>query len=126
MNSRPDPFDDDFEAAEYIPTSVGTIHHNPSSESYRMVHDWDDEKTLSERILILIGNASGQSKNTLPPLYKKFDPEALNMLFRPTSSSNRRHGGQLLFRYAGLFVTVEADGTITAETPESHNPPSKQ
>ena len=47
-----------------------------------------------------------------PPLYAVIDPEALNVLFRPTRAGPRDRDATVEFTYRDYTVTVHGDGTI--------------
>ncbi|WP_343217248.1 HalOD1 output domain-containing protein [Halovivax limisalsi] len=48
-----------------------------------------------------------------PPLHDVIDPEALDALFEPTTTSQRARDGSVTFAYCGYEVTVTAAGDIS-------------
>lgn len=47
-----------------------------------------------------------------PPLHQVVDPEALDVLFEPTATTDRSCDGRVTFTYLGYEVTVTDDGEI--------------
>lgn len=59
-----------------------------------------DASTPSEAIVLGVAGLEELDPTTMPPLYERIDPEALDALFRDRSP------GTVTFEYAGYEVTV--------------------
>lgn len=75
-------------------------------------------ETPSRAIVTAVSSALNCDETELEPLNTAVDPDALNSLFRSTSSVNRG-GGSVSFRYAGCEVVVECEGTPSRGEPVS-------
>jgi hypothetical protein len=63
-------------------------------------------RTVSERVIRTVAEATDTDPATLPPLYESVDPDALNELVESMSD------GEISFTYVGREVTVDSDGGV--------------
>jgi len=66
-----------------------------------------DQQLPSERVISSVAEHNGTDPLELPPLYDSIDPDALD------ASIDALENGRIQFRYAGQFVTVESDMTVS-------------
>ena len=67
------------------------------------------EKSVSERVVLEVADATGSDALELPPLYGTVDPDALDALVDGTAN------GGVSFTYARHDVTVTTDGRISLD-----------
>lgn len=104
---------------EEIESDNITLQVNPKTGTYRTVYDWEENESLSTRLLVAIEAITDVSPNELPPLYDYVDPDALDRLFEPRAETARtRAAGNITIPYAGFLVTIHADGVITIRRSE--------
>ncbi|WP_135822395.1 HalOD1 output domain-containing protein [Halostella litorea] len=73
---------------------------------------------LSESVVEAMAKAESVDPMELtPPLYEVIDPDAIDRVFAPTPSNERRRG-HLSFSYNGYVVNVSGDGSVCVEKPE--------
>lgn len=84
-------------------TSEGTTHH--------LVHQWDDETAIGERISVAIAECEGDDSTAPPPIEGSINPEALDELFDTTDDGDPRPGC-VTFSYFGYTVVVHSTGRI--------------
>lgn len=87
--------------------------HEIPTETYRVVHDWSGDRSLSTTVIHAVQRVLNTPAEELPLLYEHVDPDGLDRLFAPVQSDQGRTDGRITFPYAGLRVMIEADGTIT-------------
>lgn len=68
-------------------------------------------RPVSQRVVEAVAAYRGLEPTALDPLYTSIDPDALDALLADRDGGPDR-SVDLSFRYAGLTVTVDADGTI--------------
>lgn len=97
----------------------------PRGQTYRV----DPDQSISEAIIYAVADASGcpplpESEETgrdieesLDPLYRAIDPDALESLFS-SSPAERERDIEVSFSYHDRRITVESSGTIRIEPPE--------
>jgi hypothetical protein len=100
------------EDIEWIESDGPNIRYDPTSETYRTVHNWKDEDSLSTTVIRTIEAVVGVQSTELPPLYDVVDPDALDQLFRPADTEQQRTPDRLTVHYAGFHATIHADGEI--------------
>ena len=102
-------------------------HSNNSSGStdgsdrtiVRTSHDWNDETSLSETVILGVASVIGKQPEAVEPLFTVVDPDALDSLFKPLSSEETRNRGSVRFTFDGCLVTVTATGDVEIEYPAS-------
>jgi hypothetical protein len=93
------------EVRENVASDTGT-------DAYSREFDWNDDRSVSAVVLEAIEAVSGRAPTDLSPLHTAVDVDALNRLFEPRTSDEKRATGTLSFPYAGYHVTVHADGLV--------------
>lgn len=93
--------------------SGGANGHEIPTETYRTVHDWSENRSLSTTVVHAVERVLGTPGAELPPLYEHVDPDGLDSIFASVQSDHVRTEGRITFPYAGLRVMIQADGTIT-------------
>lgn len=96
-----------------IPQPTGIDHDYPD-DAYRTTHDWSGDVPLCTTVLALVADAVGVDPTGLPPLNDAVDPDALDRLFATREDGTERPPGDVSFPFAGVDVSVLADGTVTA------------
>jgi len=81
----------------------GTTHH--------LVHDWDGETPVSERIVAAVAEYEGEERGSLPGLRGSINPAALDALFEPDANGVVR-AGCVTFSYYGYTVVVQSTGQV--------------
>ena len=81
--------------------------------------DWDDELSIGAVVTSAVETVSGRDVTDLPPLHDVVDVDALDKLFRPRRSGERRTNGSVTFQFAGYTVTVYADGLLVVRDAEN-------
>lgn len=71
--------------------------------------------TIVDAVVAAIADELGADPMELDPLHESVDPDALESIFRDTSSATR-DGGTVTFESNGCAVTVGADGTVTVRS----------
>lgn len=71
----------------------------------------DSGSSVAEVIVEKVAEHTGESPETLPPLYNSVDPDAVDKLFQGDRSQDLR----LEFTYYGYSITVESDQTVSIE-----------
>lgn len=67
----------------------------------------------SQTIVKLIADLEGTPPTELsPPLYSAIDPEALDSLFHPPTTTESQTRGHVCFSYLGYEIRVEETGEI--------------
>ena len=79
-------------------------------------HDWTGDYSIAVTIVEALEEAGVDPREENSCLCDVVDPDALDDLFRPTTS--RRARGYATFRFAGHDVAVHADGRV-ALTPRA-------
>ena len=77
-----------------------------------------DSSPPSIQVVMAVADAAGRSQGELPPLHEAIDPEALDRLFAPTVSEERRTRGRVVFEYAGYEIEVDGSGGVTVRPVE--------
>lgn len=70
--------------------------------------------SVSETVVYAVADETGSDPARMPPLYDVIDPQALDRLFRG-SSTRANAGGRVIFTYEDCEVTVFPDGEVTVE-----------
>jgi len=63
-------------------------------------------RTVSERVIRTVAEATDTDPAALPPLYESVDPDALNELVESMSD------GEVSFEHADCEITVDSDGGV--------------
>lgn len=74
--------------------------------------DPTDPDAVVTTIVATVAELGGETAESLPPLDRAVDGEALADLFAPRRSGERRGPGRVDFAYAGCTVTLTADGRV--------------
>lgn len=85
----------------------------PTAEPYTIQYSLDGDDSLCHTIVRAVGVITNDDPETIEPLYKVLDPDALEELvtsFRRTDQGKKN--GSIEFAYNGCLVTVYADGMI--------------
>jgi hypothetical protein len=82
------------------------------TDAYSHEFDWDDDRAVSAVVLEAIEAVSGRDPTDLPPLHTAVEVDALNNLFAPRDTGEKRAAGVLSFPYADYHVAVHADGLV--------------
>lgn len=69
------------------------------------------DRRPSERVVEVVSDAKGVDPDELSPLYNVIDPDALNTLFDPRTTSHQA-AAQVEFSYEGYTVIVTSDGQV--------------
>ena len=81
--------------------------------------------TASEQVIERIAQREGVDPISLSPLYEVIDPDALDSLFSPTSTCDRRSGA-VEFTYCGYNVSVSFDGDVVVGLNDHFETPSRE
>jgi hypothetical protein len=100
------------EDARWIETEKTAVQYNPSTKTYRAVHNWHQGDSLSTTVLMAIDAVVDEQISDLPSLIDDVDPDSLNSIFKPTKNSQRTTG-RITIPFAGFLVTIYADGEVT-------------
>lgn len=129
MTDRTEPPDDEFgHPIDVELDRTDDVHTEMNGqaipiETYRTVHDWSTDRSLSTTVVLAVGRVLGTDLAGLPPLNELVDPDGLDRLFTPDHPDHGRTEGRLTFPYAGLRVTIDADGTITLQLEATEGEP---
>lgn len=74
-------------------------------------NDWRAFETPTAAVTNAVATATNRSETELPPLYETVDSEALGTVLETGNPGTR-----FVFAYAGVRVTLVADGTIAIDT----------
>ncbi|MGQ4554884.1 HalOD1 output domain-containing protein [Halobellus sp. GM3] len=69
----------------------------------------DPRPTVSERVVQRVAAKTNRDPTALPPLYEAIDPDGLEDVIAGLDA------GELTFAYAGCEVTVDSEGSVTAD-----------
>lgn len=84
-----------------------------AQQSLRGAQTQTAEPSVSHAVVTAVADLIDEDPNSLDPLFKTIDPDALERLF----SSAHASGGsaeRIEFTYSGCDVVVSADGTVQA------------
>ena len=76
-----------------------------------------DEDPIAVAVVEAVAAVSGETVESLPPLGKTIDADALEALFAPTTDGRHREGA-VTFLYAGYEVTVRNGETVVVRDTE--------
>ncbi|KPN29047.1 hypothetical protein SY89_03281 [Halolamina pelagica] len=96
------------EENEDIPTAPARTGPDESTVQYQ----WDGDATPSTAVVEAVAATTGRELTALPSLYESVDAEAIDDLFSDPDGTVR-----LSFEYAGVTVTLYADGGIEVSPP---------
>lgn len=74
-----------------------------------------EEESMSEKVVSAVAAEREAAPTDLEPLFEAIDPDALDGLYGRTELDRARSPDRLAFTYGGCEVTVEGDGTVTAD-----------
>lgn len=96
----------------------GSRSYNPETETYQLYHDWGSSDRISIRIVSAVAAITDTPPTEMSPLYTRVDPDALDRLFRPIPTEDRRGlASTLSFTLNGCEVTIYGDGRIEIQLP---------
>ena len=95
--------------AEQIASDEVEFHEQ--SGTYRTEFDFHD-RPASVAVVEAVAAAADMDPVDIPPLHSIVDPDALDILFAPTTAGHVRPGGSTSFDFEGYRVTVRSHGTI--------------
>lgn len=85
---------------------------NQAPTTYRQEFD-PSERAPSNVLISAVTEIKDTSAVNLPPLYRVFDPDALDALIQPTPSGRiRTSDQQVCFTYADCNVRIHSDGNL--------------
>lgn len=90
------------------------VEYHEQSGTYRTEFDFLG-RPASVAVAEAVAAAAGMDPVDIPPLHSIVDPDALDILFAPTSVGDVRPGGSTTFDFEGYRVTVRSHGTIEIE-----------
>ncbi len=70
-----------------------------------------DVLSPSELVVRAVSDTLGAAPTEIPPLFETLDPDALDALIEHATDT----AVTIAFEYAGLQVTVDADGTVSVD-----------
>ena len=80
----------------------------------RSRHDWSVDSAF-EAVVSAVAVAADRDPVSLPPLYERVDPEALDALFASSPTGGAADGLCVTFAYEGYEVTIQGAGTVTVQ-----------
>ncbi len=96
------------EENEDTPTAPARAGRDENTVQYQ----WDGDATPSTAVVEAVAATTGREPTALPPLYESVDAEAIDDLFSDPDGTVR-----LSLEYAGVTVTLYADGVIKVSPP---------
>ena len=100
-----------IEDGRTVDLATESVDFHPPTGTYRTEFDLVG-RFPSEAVVNAVAHAAECGPIALPPLFSSVDPDALDMLFGPTSTGHTRARGSVSFDYAGHTVTVNGHGTV--------------
>ena len=89
----------------------------PWPGTYHAQHDWECSEPLSTTVMKAVAEAIDEDPTEMDPLYERFDPDALDGLFRPRSNGTPPSGGHVSFTFKEHRVFIQSDGHIAIHPP---------
>ena len=84
------------------------------TDTYRRDGNWETEP-VSAAVVEAVSTVTNTPTTDLNPLYNVINPDALDLLYKPTfDGTPRLGGGTTTFTYSNCRVTVHANGEVTA------------
>lgn len=97
--------------------SMTTDPKEPVDEAQRLTRRFDPQtETPTTAILETIEEHSGVDATDLPPLGERVNSDALNELIQQTPLAPATEPLEVTFVYAGYWVTVRNDASVTVTT----------
>jgi hypothetical protein len=90
--------------------SADAITYQEDDRVYRVEYDQSVD-TPSVAVVAAVAAMTRSDPMDLDPLYSTIDPSALDDLFAPSPTHNRRWG-QVVFRYSGFEIMANSHGAI--------------
>ncbi|QIO24201.1 HalOD1 output domain-containing protein [Haloarcula sp. JP-L23] len=103
----------DIKKCDTIESSIGEVYYDPTVSTYQADHDWSTNQSISTTVVLLLELASEYSREDLPPLYERINPDGLDVVFKLPHTDKSCINGRVTFTYAGYLVSVQAAGTVT-------------
>ncbi|WP_224268912.1 HalOD1 output domain-containing protein [Haloprofundus salinisoli] len=91
--------------------SPNGIHYDSDRERYTVEYDRVRD-TPSIQLIVAIAEIEGRNIDQIDSLYETIEPDALDAVFRESSTAAVERNDHLSFVYNGREVTVWADGRI--------------
>lgn len=96
-----------------------TIVYDADADLYRVSHDWTSDADVTTTIITAVAAITDSPATDIAPLYEAINPDALNTLYAPTQTGERRTGGGCTtLTVHGCTVTLYWDGEIEIEPPD--------
>lgn len=77
-----------------------------------LTFEWDEVESVTREVVEAVATVTGTDPTEFEPVATTIDPDALDALFAPRDSGQRRDRGYVRFPVAGHDVTVYAHGEI--------------
>lgn len=90
------------------------VEFHEKTGTYRTEFDFYS-RPASVAVAEAVAAAAEADPLDIPPLHDTVDPDALDILFAPTTNGHVRPGGSTTFDFEGYRVTVRSHGTIEIE-----------
>ena len=91
--------------------STGAVRESEMQGEVTNEFDWNDVESVSMTVVETVAAVTGKRPTELDPLNHVVDTDAIETLFRPTSTSPR-NAGRLEFTYEGCVVTIKSAGLV--------------
>lgn len=85
-----------------------------------MEYEIEGTESVSTAVVRAVSAVDGRKPDSLPPLARVLDPEALDALFDSHADGRPRTGGRLSFIYSFCRVTVDNGEFLTIQPLENH------
>lgn len=77
--------------------------------------DWGRTDSVGALVVSAAAQLSDATPTDLEPLHARFDPDALDALFRPVEDGRTPTDGTVEFSFEGYRVTVHGEGRVVVE-----------
>lgn len=72
---------------------------------------WDGNQSVAEAVVEAVADVEGANPESLPPMERSINPDALDSLF-DTAGDEAQLGGCVTFSYYGYTVAVRSTGQV--------------
>lgn len=73
------------------------------------------EGSPTDEVVRAVSVYANTEPETLPPLNRVIDPDALDDIFGPRPNGTARRGGKLEFHYAGYIIRITGDREVRVQ-----------
>ncbi|WP_408960773.1 HalOD1 output domain-containing protein [Natrinema sp. 74] len=94
------------------------VGYDPETETYHVQFAWTGPEPASYAVVQSLAAVTDTEPESMQPLYKTLEPNALDALFQPGSNDTPRPQGTVSFAHEGHDVTVHASGEIIIDVSE--------